>query len=72
MSVIMKEEKDIDIAAEERMREYNIKIAYKNGILDGLGRYSWLEDGIRYVGTAKKTLDAAIQEIEKEYEYLKP
>ena len=72
MVYIMKEEKDRNVEDEERMREYNIKIAYKNGILDGLRRYSWLEDGIRYVGTAKKTLDTAIQEIEKEYEYLKP
>jgi hypothetical protein len=70
MVYIMKEEKGINDEAEER--EYNIKIAYKNGLLEGVKRYSWLEDGIRYVGTAKKPLDAAIQEIEEEYEYLKP
>jgi cell fate regulator YaaT (PSP1 superfamily) len=72
MVCVMKEEKDIDNEAEERMREYNTKIAYKNGILEGIKRYSWLEDGIRYVGTAKKTLDAAIQEIEEEYKCLEP
>lgn len=72
MVCVMKEEKNIDKEAEERIEEYNIKIAYKNGVLEGLKRYSWLEDGIRYVGTAKKTLDAAIQEIEEEYKYLEP
>jgi uncharacterized protein YdcH (DUF465 family) len=56
----------------ERMREYDLKIAYKDGILEGLRRYSWWEDGKQYVGTTKKTLDHAIQDIEKEYEYLKP
>jgi hypothetical protein len=55
---------------EERMREYNLKIAYKNGIIEGIKRYSWWEDGKQYVGTTKKTLEQAIQEIEKEYEGL--
>ncbi len=55
---------------EERIREYNLKIAYKNGIIDGIKRYAWWEDGKQYVGTHKKTLEQAIQEIEKEYENL--
>ena len=53
-------------------REYNLKIAYKNGIIDGIKRYSWWEDGRRYIGTCKKTLEQAIQEVEKEYEGLTP
>ncbi len=55
---------------EERIREYNLKISYKNGIIDGIKRYSWCEDGKRYVGTTKKTLESAIQDIEDEYEGL--
>ena len=55
---------------KERMLEYNLKIAYKNGIIEGIKRYSWWEDGILYVGTAKKTLEQAIKEVEKEYEGL--
>lgn len=54
---------------EERMREYDIKIAYKNGIINGIKRYSWWEDGVRYVGTTKKTLEQAIQEVEKEFDW---
>lgn len=57
---------------EERMREYNLKIAYKNGIIEGIKRYVWWEDGKQYVGTHKKTLEQAIQEVEKEYEGLEP
>jgi hypothetical protein len=62
----------MDEENEERMREYNLKIAYKNGIIDGIKRYAWWEDGKQYVGTHKKTLERAIQEIEKEYEGLEP
>lgn len=55
---------------EERKREYNLKIAYKNGMINGIKLYTWWEDGIQYVGTHKKTLEQAIQEVEKEYENL--
>lgn len=55
---------------EERMREYNLKMVYKNGIIDGIKRYAWWEDGQQYVGTHKKTLEQAMQEVEKEYENL--
>lgn len=61
---------DMNKENEERIREYNLKIAYKNGIIEGIKRYSWWEDGIRYVGTTKKTLEQAIKDIEKEYEEL--
>ena len=57
---------------EERMLEYNLKIAYKNGIIEGIRRYSWWEDGMQYVGTTKKPLEQAIKEVEKEYEGLEP
>lgn len=67
----MKEEKDRN-ESEGRIGEYDLKIAYKNGIAEGLKRCSWWEDGIQYVGTSKKTLESAIQEIEKEYNHLKP
>ena len=40
--------------SEERMREYDLKIAYKNGIINGIKRYSWWEEGKQYVGTAQK------------------
>lgn len=56
----------------ERIREYNLKIAYKNGIIEGIKRYAWWEGGKQYVSTYKKTLEYATQEIEKEYEGLKP
>lgn len=26
---------------EERMREYDLKMVYKNGIIDGIKRYAW-------------------------------
>jgi hypothetical protein len=48
-----------------------MKTAYKNGMVEGLKRCSWCEDGIRYIGTSKKTLESAIQEIENECKYLK-
>lgn len=70
MVFVMEEEKIIKKDPEKGTREY--AVAYKNGIIDGLTRYSWWEDGIQYVGTAKKTLELAIQEIEKEFEWLKP
>lgn len=62
----------MDKENEERMQEFKTKIAYKNGIIEGIKRYSWCEDGIRYVGTSKKTLEQAIKEVEKEYEGLEP
>ena len=54
------------------MREYDLKMVYKNGIIDGIKRYAWWESGMQYVGTYKKTLEQAIQEVEKEYEGLEP
>lgn len=57
---------------DERIREYNLKIAFKNGIIEGIRRYSWWEDRVQYVGTTKKTLEQAIKEVEKEYEGLEP
>lgn len=57
---------------KERMREYDLKMVYKNGIIDGIKRYAWWESGMQYVGTYKKTLEQAIQEVEKEYEGLEP
>ena len=61
----MKDEKDGN-EFEER-----VKTAYKNGIVEGLKRCSWSEDGIRYVGMSKKTLESAIKEIEEEHKQLK-
>jgi len=61
---------DTDKENEERVREYGLKVAFKNGIIDGIRRYSWWEDGKQYVGTSKKTLDQAIKEVEEEYENL--
>ena len=60
----------MDKENEKKMPEYNLKAVYKNGIIEGIKRYSWWEDGIQYVGTAKKTLEQAIQEVEKEFEGL--
>jgi hypothetical protein len=58
--------------SEERVIEYNLKNAYKNGIIEGIKRYAWWESGIQYVGTYKKTLEQAMQEVEKEYKKLEP
>lgn len=60
----------MDEEKEERMLEYSLKIATKNGIIEGIKRYSWWEDGKQYVGTTKKTLEQAIKEVEEEYENL--
>lgn len=68
----IQEDKEIIRENEERIREYNLKLAYKNGVIEGVSRYAWWEDGKRYVGTCKKTLEEAIQDIEKEYECLEP
>lgn len=57
---------------EERMSDLDLKMVYKNGIIDGIKRYSWWEDGQQYVGTSKKRLEQAIEDIEKEYEGLAP
>ena len=69
---VMNKENGKNDENEERIREYNLKISYKNGIIDGIKRYSWWEDGKQYVGTSKKMLEVAVQEIEKEYEGLTP
>jgi hypothetical protein len=68
----MNNEKHKNDETEERIREYNLKIAYKNGIIEGLRQCSWWEEGIQYVGMSKKTLESAIQEIDKEYDNLEP
>lgn len=61
---------DVDKENEERVIEYDLKIAFKNGIIDGIKRYSWWEDGKQYVGISKKLLEQAIKEVEEEYESL--
>ena len=59
---------------EEDMRviEFRHKIVYKNGVIDGIRMYSWMKDGVSYVGTTGTTLKKAIEEIEKQYEGLEP
>ncbi len=47
--------------------EFRHKLAYKSGLIDGVRMYSWMKDGVTYVGTTGKTLKKAIEEIEKEY-----
>jgi len=44
-----------------------INKAYKNGTIEGIKMYSWMKNGVAYVGTAGKTLKTAIEEIEKEF-----
>lgn len=41
---------------------------YKDGLIDGIRMYSWMRDGVTYVGTTGKTLKKALEEIEAEYD----
>jgi len=40
---------------------------YIDGLIEGVKMYSWMKDGVTYVGTTGMTLKKAIQEIEEEY-----
>jgi hypothetical protein len=46
--------------------EYHEKLIYKKGLIDGISMYSWMKDGVTYVGTTGKTLKKAIDEINNE------
>ncbi len=47
--------------------EYVNKLKYIQGLKDGISMYSWMKDGVTYVGTTGKTLKKALEEIDKEY-----
>lgn len=38
--------------------------AYKRGFRDALYAYSWMKDGVSYVGTCGKRLDEAYREVD--------
>ena len=46
----------------------NVSI-YKKGFEDGIRAYSWMKNGITYVGTTGKTLKKALTEIEHTWTY---
>jgi hypothetical protein len=47
------------------MTENMIKSLYC-GIREGIAMYAWWKDGVQYVGTTGKTLEKALDEINKE------
>lgn len=56
------------ISAVERGEERSENIhAYYKGVLQGIWCYSWMKDGVSYVGTTGRTLDSVKEEAKKEY-----
>jgi hypothetical protein len=49
----------------KEITEQMIKTFY-DGVLEGITMYAWWKDGVQYVGTTGKTLEKAIEEINKE------
>lgn len=47
--------------------EYEKKLKYIQGLKDGIQMYSWMKEGVTYVGTTGKTLKKALEEIDEEY-----
>jgi len=46
--------------------------AYKEGFLDGIEAYSWMRDGVLYVGMLLRTLKEAKNKVAETYNYLPP
>ena len=58
----------MSISKEEvKAIEFNSNLKYIQGLKDGIRMYSWMKDGVPYVGTTGKTLKKALQEIDDEY-----
>lgn len=45
---------------------------YRNGFRDGVAAYAYMTNGISYVGTTGRTLKAALESIEKTWNYSPP
>jgi len=53
--------------SEEDITVYEaIKEAYRSGRKDGIREYSWMLDGVSYVGTTGRTLLKALEEVDSE------
>ena len=52
--------------------QYLINAAYEKGFLDGIKTYSWMKDGIFYVGTTGKTLRDAEKDINSHWNFNPP
>jgi len=47
----------------------NQREAYRQGFADGLATYSWMKDGVTYVGTCGTTLREAKTRLERHWNY---
>ena len=45
--------------------EESLKVSFKDGRREGIKEYSWMKDGITYVGTTGKTLKQALKEVDE-------
>lgn len=55
---------EMEISAHELEKE--LKEAFKNGRKEGIKEYSWMKDGVTYIGTTGKTLKQALKEVDDE------
>lgn len=46
----------------------SIRIALKEGVIEGLTRYAWWKNGVQYVGSCGTTLKKALDDVDKEFE----
>ena len=69
MLTIEQENLMADLPKERReMLKAGMKMAYAQGLEEGLRMYAWWKDGLEYVGTCGTTLAAAIARALKEIE----
>jgi hypothetical protein len=45
---------------EEAVRKHEPLSLFESGLVEGLRLYSWMKDGVTYVGTTGTTLGAAV------------
>jgi hypothetical protein len=58
------------MVSDEMVKEINeekLRIAYMNGIIEGLKMYAFYKNGIQYVGAFNVSLQQAIEKVEKKY-----
>lgn len=51
----------------DEITEERIRLAYTNGMIEGIKMYAWWKDGTQYVGCGRETLKQAIEDVEKQY-----
>jgi hypothetical protein len=45
---------------EEAIKKHEPLSLYESGLVEGLRKYSWMKDGVTYVGTTGTTLGTAV------------